>query len=99
MEIFGPQELPFAGSWKGREEVLKAIAHNFSLVEEQRPEVETVVAQGDTIVVFARERGRFEATGREYEIRWAQCFTFRDGLVCRFREMAESEPLVAAAQP
>src|SRR3954447_16933339 len=88
LDIFGGPDLPFAGSWKGREEVLKAVARNFSLLEDQRPEVESVVAQGDTVVVFARERGRFKATGREYEIRWAQWFTFRDGLVSRVRELA-----------
>jgi uncharacterized protein len=98
MEIFGPPELPFAGRWRGRDEVLKAVAHNFGLIEEQRPEVESVVAQGDTVVVFARERGRFKATKREYEIRWVQWFTFRDGLMCRFRELAEADPLIAASR-
>jgi ketosteroid isomerase-like protein len=98
LDVFGGPDLPFAGRWKGRDEVLKAIARNFSLLEDQQPEVESVVAQGDTVVVFARERGRFKSTGREYDIRWAQWFVFRDGLLFRMRELAEEGPLVAAAR-
>ena len=98
LDVIGGPDLPFAGRWKGRDEVLKAIARNFSLLEDQQPEVESVVAQGDTVVVFARERGRFKATGREYDIRWAQWFVFRDGQLFRMRELAEEAPLVAAAR-
>jgi ketosteroid isomerase-like protein len=98
LDILGGPDLPFAGRWKGRDEVIKAVVLNFSLLEDQQPEVESVVAQGDTVVVFARERGRFKATGREYDIRWAQWFTFRDGLLFRMRELAEEGPLVAAAR-
>ena len=98
LDIIGGPDLPFAGRWKGRGEVLKAVARNFSLLEDQQPEVESVVAQGDTVVVFARERGRFRSTGREYDIRWAQWFVFRDGLLFRMRELAEEGPMVAASR-
>jgi ketosteroid isomerase-like protein len=98
MEILGANELPFVRRARGRDAVLDAVARNFALVEQQQPEVEQVVAQGDTVVVVARERGRVKATGRDYDIRWVQMLTFRDGLLCRFREMADADSLVAATR-
>src|SRR5262249_33708324 len=68
LNIFGGPDLPFAGSWKGRDEVLQAIARNFGMLEDQRPEVESVVAQGETVGVFGGVGGGFTATGRGYFI-------------------------------
>src|SRR4051812_15716294 len=65
LDISGPPEVPIAGRWEGRDRVLAAVGHNFSLLEDQRPVVESVVAQGDTVVVLFEETGRVKATGQE----------------------------------
>src|SRR5262249_38484136 len=83
LETVGPPAIPFVGRWRGRAEVADAIRRNFACVEAQQPEILTVVAQGDTVVVAARERGRFRATGRPYDLHWVQFFTCRDGRVVR----------------
>ncbi len=90
MEILGPPTIPFSGRWQGRQQVVEAVRKNFAMLEDQQPEVQSVVAQGDTVVFLARERGRYRATGKAYEIHFVQFFTFRGGKVIRFRELADS---------
>jgi hypothetical protein len=96
LEILGPPELPFAGCWRGRAEVATALAKNFAHLEDQRPEIQHLIAQGDTIVVFARERGRLVATGLPYDMHWVQLFQFREGKVARFREICDHSSLLSA---
>jgi ketosteroid isomerase-like protein len=97
LEIIGPPELPFAGHWRGRAEVATALAKNFAHLEDQRAEVHHLVAQGDTVVVFAQERGRFVATGLPYDLHWVHLFQFRDGKVARFREICDHTGLLDSA--
>lgn len=88
-EVVGSLGNPLVGYTKGRNQVVEAARKNFHLLEDQKPEIQTVVAQGDTVVVMARERGRFAATGKEYDFYWVQFFTFKDGKVIRIRELAD----------
>jgi ketosteroid isomerase-like protein len=99
MEIIGPSAIPISGHWRGKAQVAAAIARNFSLLEDQRPEVQSVVAQGDTVVVLGHEKGRFRPTGRDYELHWVQFFTFRDGKLARFRELADTAAFLDAVKP
>ena len=98
MEIVGPPAMPFVGHWQGREQVEEALRRNFAQVEDQRPEILSVTAQGDTVVVIARERGRFKPTGRPYDLHWVQVFTFRGGRVCQFKQIADSGSLLEAVR-
>ena len=85
-EIVGPVDHPFTGRWRGREALREGVARNFSVVEQQRHRIESVVAQGDTVVLVLREQGRFRTTGRHYDVCFVQVFTFRDGKAVRIRE-------------
>lgn len=98
LEISGPSTIPFVGRWRGRQEVVEAVRQNFGYVEDQRPEIKKVVAQGDTVVVSARERGRFRPTGRTYDIHWVQFFTIKNGRITRIFQVFDSAPLVEAVQ-
>ena len=89
LEIFGPPDSPFNGRWEGRDEVLAAMEHNFSLVADQRPEIETVVAQGDLLIITARESGTVRSTGYTYNVRWMQEFTFDEGKMTHVRELVD----------
>jgi ketosteroid isomerase-like protein len=86
-EIIGPPQTPFGGRWQGRDEVLAALQRNFSLVAEQLPFVQTVVAQGDCVVIIAREQGQVRATGLPYEVTWVQEYLFRNGKLSSIREI------------
>jgi len=90
-EILGPANSPFIGSWRGRAEVLAAMERNFKIVTDQCPTIESLTAQGDLVVLIARETGRLTATDETYSARWAQEFTFDHGRVCRLRELIFSD--------
>ena len=86
-EIVGPSFVPFLGKWRGKTEVVEAILRNLSMIEQQNPQISSIVAQGDQIVIVARETGRIRSNGIAYDIHWTQLFTFRDGKVARVREL------------
>ncbi len=97
-EVLGPQNLPIAGHWHGRAEVATALAKNFALLADQQPVVHDLVAQGDSVVVFVRERGRFLPTGQGYDVTFVQMFQFREGKVVRIREICGESSITLAAQ-
>jgi uncharacterized protein len=93
LEILGPPGVPFLGRWQGRQQLRDTIARNFGMVQDQQPEILTVVAQGDTVVVTGRERGRFRPSGRPYDVHWVQFHTYRGGKTTRIREwIVDTEP-------
>lgn len=96
LEIIGPAVVPFIGKWTGISNVLQAIRNNFSYVKNQRPEIVNLTAQGNSIVVVAREQGEAVQTGKSYDIHWVQIFTFRHGKLCRIHEVADGLDLAVA---
>ena len=99
LEIIGPPTSPMTGFHQGRQRVVEATRNNFAQLEAQRPEIQSVVAQGDTVIVVGRERGRFRPTGRDYSLSWMHQFTFKGGKVIRIRELFDSSALLGAAGP
>jgi ketosteroid isomerase-like protein len=95
-QVHGPADVPFAGAARGREQVARLLTHAFGLLEEQRPAVRDVIAQGDQVTVVAHETGRCKHNGAAYAVEWVQVFTFRGGKVARFREYCDSHPLLTA---
>jgi ketosteroid isomerase-like protein len=87
LEVICPPHFPMAGRWQGRDDVLAALTRNFSLVAEQRPQVLSVVAQGDSVVIIAHEQGQIRVTGKPYEATWVQEYTFRNGNLAAVREI------------
>lgn len=96
--IDGPPDSPIAGHWKGRERVLEGAARNYGQLDDQRPELLHVLAQGDQVAVIARERGRVRATGKEYEMAWMHLYTFRDGQVSRIYGFCDNHAMIEAAK-
>jgi ketosteroid isomerase-like protein len=75
------------GSWRGRDEVVAATRRNFGLLGEQKPEIESMISQGDRIAVLLRESGIFKSNGLPYSIRGVQWFTFADGKIKKIDEI------------
>jgi hypothetical protein len=98
MEVIGPPALPWSGRWKGRDNVLAALGSNLSTIESHHLEVQSVTAQGDTVVVVAREQGVYLPSGRPYEVHWVQLFTFANGQLKRFREIIDSGSVLSVFQ-
>jgi uncharacterized protein len=89
-EIDCVPSLPMRGKWSGRAQVAEAAMRNFGMLEQQVPEIESVIAQGDTVVVLGRERGNMRGGGN-YSVRWMQMRTFRDSKCYRVYEMVTEE--------
>ena len=87
LDIRGADELPFVRSANGRDEVLAAVRQNFSTVGDQRPSIEAVVAQGDTVVVISTEEGTVGATGAPYRIQGLQRYVCREGKIQLVHEL------------
>jgi ketosteroid isomerase-like protein len=81
LEILGPAEMPFIRKAKGREQMLEVIKQNFGAVQDQRPNISAVIAQGDTVVVMLEEEGEVRTTGMRYRVKGLQRFVIRDGKV------------------
>lgn len=94
LEIVGSPDTPMAGFTQGCQQVIERLENNFAQVEEQQPEIQSVVAQGNTVIVIGRERGRFRPTGRPYDLHWMHQYTFKEGKIIHMRELFDSAALL-----
>ena len=60
-------------------------------------EVEEVFDAGDQVVTFVRQHAKTRQGGPEVEMRFAQVWTFREGLVARMEMYADRAEALAAA--
>lgn len=86
-EIIGPEQVPFAGSARGPSDAIEFVRSNFAKIETQHPEILDVVAQGDTVIVNGRERGRLIGADQDYAIEWVQRFRFEAEQIIQFRQL------------
>jgi ketosteroid isomerase-like protein len=86
LEIRSGLELPFIHDARGRGAVLDAMRHNFGAIREQRPTIEAVVAQGDTVVVTSHEEGEL-AGGERYSVHGMHRYVVRDGRIALIHEL------------
>jgi uncharacterized protein len=95
---YGPGELPFAGTWTGREAVAKWFGVIADTVEFRHfnPTDFEFVAQGETVVVLGYEQDTARRTGRQFDQQWVQFLTIRDGKVARFRQFPDTAAVDAA---
>jgi ketosteroid isomerase-like protein len=76
-----------AGHWRGRDEVVEATRRNFGQLEGQKPEVDSMIADGDVVAVLIQETGVFRQDKRSYRYRCAQWFTFEGDRIRRIEEI------------
>ncbi len=98
-EMVGPADVPMCGRAVGPDGVMAAAARNYALLADQQAELLSLVAQGDLVVLIARETGRVRATGKTYDIHWTRSYTFRNGLLTRAVGLCDTAALKAAATP
>jgi ketosteroid isomerase-like protein len=78
---------PLDGNWRGRDEVVAATRSNFALLANQKPEIESMISQGDRVAVLLRESGVFKSNGQPYSVRGVQWFTFANGKIAKIDEI------------
>ena len=80
----GPAVVPFYSERRGHQGAAEFFKQLGSNVEFESFEVEEFVAEGDSVVVTGRERGRVKATGKTYEQDWVLLFKVRGGKITHF---------------
>lgn len=88
LDIFAPPEFPWIRRAEGAAELRRAMEHNFSSVDDQRPRILDVFTEGDTVVLFGREAGRIRSTGQAYDVEFVEKFTFRGERLASVRIIA-----------
>jgi ketosteroid isomerase-like protein len=84
------ENVTFAGTWRGREQV----GRFFNTVAQAQDVIEFApedfIAQGDRVVVLGRFSSRVKSTGRVSASAWAHVWTVQDAKVTRFREYVDT---------
>ena len=78
--------------FEGKSAVEKFFETNFTSMKVEYFEILSTVVQGDTAIVFGREKFTMADTGEEKAQKWVQVYTVRDGLISRMEEYATSTP-------
>jgi ketosteroid isomerase-like protein len=92
----GPDDLPSAGTRRGREAVGEFFTTIGGLFEFLAFEPQTFIADGEHVVVLGRDRVKVKATGEVIEEAWAHHMTLRNGKTVAFREYIDTSATVAA---
>ena len=93
----GPSEvMPYAGTWRGKAQMQRYFTVLSETVEFEQYELESVVAQGDQVVVVGRSRVLAKQTGRAFDDHFAHWFEFRGGKAARMRYYTDTAAAVAA---
>jgi ketosteroid isomerase-like protein len=96
LEIAGPTEIPWAGSFRGRDGARRYFAVIEAEAEFDAFEPQAFLAQRDRVVVLGFEKVRSKRTGRSYENHWVHAFTLAEGKIIQFREYCDTATVAAA---
>lgn len=82
--------VPFAGTWRGRQQVgtfFRRLAESQEVIAFEPKEF---IAQGDKVVVLGHFRMRVRATARDSRAEWVHVWTIEDGKFSHVREYVDS---------
>jgi ketosteroid isomerase-like protein len=88
---------PFAGTYRGPEEIRRLIRDQREVFGEIRMEPYELFENGDLVVAFVRQRATGKASGAAIEIVVGHLWTLRDGKAVRFEGVPEREKALEAA--
>jgi uncharacterized protein len=94
---YGPKDIPWAGEYKGHEDMKKffaAIGSNVT-VEAYEPR-EFLAGDNGIVTVLGWQRVRVNATNKAWETHWAHIWTVQNGLITRAREYYDTVPILEA---
>jgi uncharacterized protein len=97
IEWITPQRTPFAGTYRGPEEVRGLLRDQREAFGEITMEPYELFENGDKVVAFVRQRATGQASGAEIEIVVGHLWTVRDGRAIRFEGFPEREKALEAA--
>lgn len=92
----GPDEIPFAGSYRGKSGVGEFFGNLFNSADLESFEVIDLISQDGKAVAVGRERLVARSTGLPWETEWAMVWTVTDGQIIRVSEYHETASIAAA---
>jgi len=93
----GPSDkLPYAGSYRGRQEVEKYLAILDDVEESNHLVAHEFIACGNKVIVFGEYIARVNSTGLQFKTDFAHVFTLRDGKITNMRYLYDTAAAVAA---
>jgi ketosteroid isomerase-like protein len=93
----GPKDkLPWAGTFKGKQEIADFFAHVGQNLEFTEFAPREMIEQGDTVVVLGTLTGRSKKTGKHVKNEWAHVFKFSQGKAIFFQENIDTAADVLA---
>jgi uncharacterized protein len=88
---------PEAGTYRGKDAVRRYNEGLFGQFESIRFEVEELVAAGDRVVVVTTQRAVPKGSRQEIDVRLAEVWTIRDGLLAERRSYSTRDEALEAA--
>ncbi|AMA49701.1 MULTISPECIES: nuclear transport factor 2 family protein [Flavobacterium] len=86
----GSNLIPYSGTYKGKNEVVKFIGNIVSNVEILDFKVEQILNNGNTVVVLGSEKQKIKQNGKILEQKWVQVYTVENGLITKMEEFANT---------
>jgi uncharacterized protein len=86
----GSTSIPYSGTYKGKDEVVKFIGNIVSNVDILDFKVEQIIANGKTVVVLGFEKQKIKKNGKILEQNWVQVYTVENGLITKMEEFANT---------
>jgi uncharacterized protein len=83
--VAGPPEIPYAGTFRGQDEVADFFATFNDSIDYESWEAHEFIAEGETVVVVGEERWRAKSSGQLVDNPWVLVITVRDDKISRFR--------------
>lgn len=93
---YGPATIPYAGSRKGRAQVIEFFQAIASSTTGGKVTAETFVAQGDIVVALGRYSAVVRATGAQIDTPVAHVFTVQNGKITRWAGYSDTAEVAAA---
>ena len=92
----GAPFIPFAGIFKGIEEVSKMFAVQATTLSIKKFIPEKICTNEDTVVVLGHDTVDVVSTGKTYSTDWAQSFTLKDGKIIYVRVYLDTRTIADA---
>jgi uncharacterized protein len=92
----GPEAIPYAGTFKGPQQVQQFFQRLGSTVEGGRVTPTEWVAEGDKVVSIGRFSATVKETGKRIDLPVAHLFTVRDGKIARWMGFADTARVAEA---
>lgn len=95
----GEPEIPFAGTFKGIEGIIKMLSIQSATLEIKTFLPKKICADDDTVVVLGTDTVVVRSTGKTYTSEWGHAFTFKDGKIIHVHVYMDTKKIADAFLP